>query len=197
MSRIERRLLFSALTLLVLTLSLCVGFGQQIPTAHADPPLIYYGADTITGMKLATGVSTSNSYPSAPWPQAAGNYCFLADVQAIVRYSYWNAGYNISGAYWPARSNQGPPTYSAAKGNPQLEVSGQLLYDMDNYEVANFSPGPTYVLRAKPLPLDVPSHWQIPPMILEATHVPLHMPFGTRQQAHVSITTISIMMVFR
>jgi len=142
LSKLERRLVYSGAALLVITLTVWIGAVRQVPSAYADPPLFYFGADRGTGMSLASGVSTSNAYPSHTWPQAAGNYCFLADVQAMIRYSWWHAGSDITTGFWYNRADQGPPTYSTAHGNPQLETQNQLLYEMDYYMVANFGPAP-------------------------------------------------------
>nr|MBA2678579.1 hypothetical protein [Ktedonobacteraceae bacterium] len=68
--------------------------------------LAYYGADLGTGMKVATGVDYNNRFgrPSnAPWPQSQGNYCFLADVQALTNYEDWKDGIAIR---YPHQSGQ-------------------------------------------------------------------------------------------
>jgi hypothetical protein len=145
--RFERRLTLTGVALLMVAAAIWLPgrspFG--VPKAHAMPACVvgpngqcmylnYYGADLATGMQAATGVSTSNSYASnGPWPQRAGNYCFLASVQAVTNYAFWDQG---SGIPYPTQSSQGP-----ADDNPGDAVSGQILYDMDHYMVANFSPG--------------------------------------------------------
>lgn len=152
MTRIERRLLFAGLTLALLAATVwTIGGGRfSIPTAHAcvaDPntgqclTLAYYGANLSTGMYAATGVTTSNTVAAnSPWPQRAGNYCFLAAIQAVTNYADWHAGLSIK---YPTQWYQGPPSTDGTAshpGNVSQEQSGQILYDLDNSFAANFTP---------------------------------------------------------
>lgn len=152
----ERRMVFGGLALLLLALSLWIpstnSFGAPAPRTAASCPhapgpecytLAYYGADLPNGMKAATGVDENNpGQVSGPWPQRAGNYCFIANVQAIVNYANWNMNHAIP---YPTNWYQGPPPYDgkAGNGNPYDEQSGQILSDMDHSMQANFPPGPT------------------------------------------------------
>ena len=155
MTRFERRLLFAGLTLALLAATIWTAGGGRftVPTAHAciiDPDtgqcitLAYYGANLSTGMYAATGVTTSNTVAAnGPWPQRAGNYCFLAAIQAVTNYADWHAGQSIR---YPTQWYQGPPSSDGVakhNGDPSQEQSGQILYDMDHLSnlVANFSPG--------------------------------------------------------
>lgn len=114
------------------------------PTPRPIPPTAtpvvdhYYGV-SLAGMRMATGVGTDDSVAAGgPWPQAAGNYCTLADVQGVVNYLDWAAGKAIP---FPTEAGQGPPTYSIQPGNPSAEQPGQLLYDLDQHAAAMFPPG--------------------------------------------------------
>jgi len=100
----------------------------------AAPAGTYYGAD-LGKMLTATGVDSNNPSTIAsnkPWPQNAGNYCFLASIQAVVNY---NALLHNAAIRYPSHNNQGP-----ASGNPSNETSGQILYDLDHYVVPSGGP---------------------------------------------------------
>lgn len=168
MSRLERKLITGGVILAILALGMWTFSGGTrlfpTPTAHACPSiagvpspncynLAYYGAN-LSGMQVATGVSTSNNYPNGPWPQYAGNYCFLASIQAVANYANWDQGWTIP---YPNASDEGPASSDgnpADNGNPNNEQPGQILYDLDNVVdnsqpqfslVANFPPGPDIV----------------------------------------------------
>jgi hypothetical protein len=150
MSPLERRLLFSSMALLFLGFMVWVtGGGRFIASAQAaaNTPnadtVAYYGADISTngGMAVATGVQTSNNRPSnGPWPQYTKNYCFLAVVQAVTNYAYWQDGQAIP---FPHQNNQGP-----SDDNPGDATSGangtawQILYDMQHYMIPPGGPVP-------------------------------------------------------
>jgi hypothetical protein len=141
MSALERRLLYLGITLLFLAFTLWLSnggsFNFPIPIAQASGPT-YYGADLSAGggMEKATGVSTSNRFgtpTNSPWPQRAGNYCFLATVQALVNYEVWKTNHNL--VQYPLRSYQGPsppdPAHPWENGTPVGEQSPQILWYMD------------------------------------------------------------------
>ncbi len=94
-------------------------------------------------MHAATGLGTDNSITNGgPWPQAAGNYCGIADIQGVVNYLDWANG---SALAYPTEASQGPVTNSTAAGDPGAEQPGQILYNLDNKLAANFPPGPKVV----------------------------------------------------
>jgi hypothetical protein len=100
---------------------------KSSPTQTTTVQYTYYGAD-LAKMTTATGVDPNN--PNAigsnkPWPQNAGNYCFLASAQALINY---NDTLHSKAVRYPTKSGQGP-----SSGNPNNETSGQLLYDFDHY----------------------------------------------------------------
>ena len=99
------------------------------PAADAATPSYYYGAD-LSKMKLATGVDSANPNTISsgkPWPQNAGNYCFLATTQAAINFT--DALRGVSTQY-PTKNGQGP-----SSGSPSNAVAGQILYDMDHYMI--------------------------------------------------------------
>ncbi len=109
------------------------------PPPPTPTPVTYYGA-SLNGMQVATGVSPNGAIAvNAPWPQASGNYCSLADVQAVINYYDWTTNQSLA---FPHQQSQGPVTNSVLPGNPTLEQPGQLLYALDHSVAANFSPGP-------------------------------------------------------
>ncbi|HXH26326.1 MAG TPA: hypothetical protein VNG90_00355 [Candidatus Acidoferrum sp.] len=102
---------------------------QATQVGASTPSLTYYGAD-LSKMSAATGVNLNNptATPSGkPWPQNAGNYCFIASTQAVVNYDSLLHGANI---LFPSKNSQGP-----SSGNPNNESSGQNLYDLDHYAI--------------------------------------------------------------
>ena len=108
------------------------------PPATPAPVLHYYGAD-LTGMRRATGIGTDDSLAAGgAWPQVAGNYCALANIQGIVNYIDWSQS---KAPRFPIGSDQGPPTNSTSPGNPGLEQPGQVLFDLDQHAVADWPPG--------------------------------------------------------
>jgi hypothetical protein len=142
MDALERRLVFSGVSLLFLAFMVWIG-GGRTPTSHqASPNLlgprtVYYGADISTngGMAIATGVQPSNKRPSnGPWPQYTTNYCFVAAVQALSNYQYWKQGDAIR---FPHQVDQGP-----ADDKPGDATSGQILYDMQHHMIPPGGPVP-------------------------------------------------------
>lgn len=138
--RIHSLHIASAAVMLAVGIGTYAFFGHSADAAKATakkattPTYYYYGAD-LSKMTTATGVNPNNptSIPSnAPWPQNAGNYCFIASTQAIVNYN--DAFHNASLKY-PTASGQGPAT-----GNPANEVSGQILYDLDHSVIPSGGP---------------------------------------------------------
>lgn len=149
MTVFERRMVLGGMALLLLSLSLWLSGASHLssPIARASKNipyctspngycLAYFGADLSAngGMQKATGVASGSpkTKPSGPWPQYAGNYCFLAVVQALTNYEDWKDGIALS---YPHASDEGPPAPSGqpawTNGTPVGEVSPQLLWDMD------------------------------------------------------------------
>lgn len=159
MSLLERRLLYTGLTLLFLAFVIGPAQGQNMTsltsrgsrstgvfTLSNDPASSsdrsnkaqYYGADLSAdgGMEKATGVNTTDHFDqpdSGPWPQYAGNYCFLAVVQALVNYEYWKTNHDL--VPYPRQSDQGPPSPDPAtpwgNGTSTGEENPQILWTMD------------------------------------------------------------------
>lgn len=106
----------------------------RTPSADAASPVYYYGAD-LSKMKVATGVDSNNPNTigsGLPWPQNAGNYCFLASSQGVINYTDILRG---EGVQYPKASGQGPSSGDAAN-----EVPGQILYDLDHYVIPSGGP---------------------------------------------------------
>lgn len=143
MSTLERRLLFIGVALMFLAFTLWLSNGGHFdlsPPAAQASSLAYYGADLSAGggMEKATGVSSSNRFTqpnNAPWPQRAGNYCFLAVAQALINYEYWKTNHSL--IKYAHQSDQGPPPPNPSQpwlnGTPTGEQSPQLLWYMDTY----------------------------------------------------------------
>src|SRR5450631_3319093 len=137
----KRRLwIFTPLGIVLFLLLASSFLSRNTYTAHAasvDERLTYYGAN-LQKMALATGINPEQPTtvtPNAPWPQNASNYCFTAVVQAIVNYNDLTHGLPMR---YPHQSDEGPVT-----GNPDDEVPGQILYDMDNFMIPHGGPLPT------------------------------------------------------
>lgn len=141
MSTLERRLLSLGIAFAFLAFTIWLSNGGHFdlapPIAQASA-LAYYGADLSAGggMEKATGVSSGNRFAqpnNAPWPQRAGNYCFLASVQALVNYEYWKIDHNT--IPYPNQSDQGPPppdpSHPWLNGTSTGETSPQILWYMD------------------------------------------------------------------